>query len=97
MLNKLFAREILETCLTLGILHAVNDGVAIYHAASETDPEHYPAGWYVDDKEDIVSAIATDPEAISEIKPHLVKAGYPFEEREAFWENTYQNIFPDKN
>ena len=38
MLNKLFAREILETCLTLGILHAVNDGVVIYHAASETDP-----------------------------------------------------------
>lgn len=97
MLNKLFAREILETCLTLDILHAVNDGVAIYHAASETDPEHYPAGWYVDDKEDIVSAIATDPEATSEIKPHLVKAGYPFEEREAFWKNTYQNIFPDKN
>lgn len=30
MLNKIFAREILETCLTLGILHAVNDGVAIY-------------------------------------------------------------------
>lgn len=30
MLNKLFAREILETCLTLGIPHAVNDGVAIY-------------------------------------------------------------------
>lgn len=29
--------------------------------------------------------------------PHLVKAGYPFEEREAFWKNTYQNIFPDKN
>lgn len=86
MLNKIFAREILETCLTLGILHAVNDGVAIY-----------PAGWYVDDKEDIVSAIATDPEAISEIKPHLVKAGYPFEEREAFWKNTYQNIFSDKN
>ena len=80
-----------------GILHAVNDGVAIYHAASETDPEHYPAGWYVDNKEDIVSAIATDPEAISEIKPHLVKAGYPFEEREAFWKNTYQNIFSDKN
>lgn len=97
MLNKLFAREILETCLTLGILHAVNDGVAIYHAASETDPEHYPAGWYVDDKEDIVSAIATDPEAIKEIKPHLVKAGYPFEEREAFWKNTYLKVFPDKN
>jgi hypothetical protein len=30
MLNKIFAHEILETCLTLGILHAVNDGVAIY-------------------------------------------------------------------
>lgn len=86
-----------EPTKTLGILHAVNDGVAIYHAASETDPEHYPAGWYVDDKEDIVSAIATDPEAIREIKPHLVKAGYPFEEREAFWKNTYQNIFSDKN
>lgn len=57
----------------------------------------YPAGWYVDNKEDIVSAIATDPEAIREIKPYLVKAGYPFEEREAFWKNTYQNIFSDKN
>ena len=43
MLNKLFAREILETCLTLGILHAVNDGVAIYHAASETAL----SGWLV--------------------------------------------------
>lgn len=75
----------------------ISPNVAIYHAASETDPEHYPAGWYVDDKEDIVSAIATDPEAIREIKPHLVKAGYPFEEREAFWKNTYQNIFSDKN
>lgn len=53
--------------------------------------------FYVDDKEDIVSAIATDPEAIREIKPYLVKAGYPFEEREAFWKNTYQNIFPDKS
>lgn len=41
--------------------------------------------------------IATDPEAIREIKPYLVKAGYPFEEREAFWKNTYQNIFPDKS
>lgn len=82
---------------TYNVVVSVSMTVCIYHAASETDPEHYPAGWYVDDKEDIVSAIATDPEAISEIKPHLVKAGYPFEEREAFWKNTYQNIFPDKN
>ena len=38
MLNEIFAREILETCLTLGILHAVNDGVAIYKSRPGKSP-----------------------------------------------------------
>lgn len=97
MLNELFAREILETSIALGILQEMNGGVVIYHEASKEDPENLPAGWYIDDKNYTTFSIATDPEAISEIKPHLVKAGYPFEEREAFWKNTYQNIFSDKN
>lgn len=94
MLNELFAREILETCLTLNILQAFDDGVAVYHAASETDPEQYPSGWYIDSKDEVVHAIATDPEAIRELKPLLVEEGYQFDEREAFWENFLGNTAP---
>lgn len=97
MLNELFAREILETSIALGILQEMNGGVVIYHEASKEDPENLPAGWYIDDKNYTTFSIATDPEAIRELKPCLVEAGYQYEEREAFWKNTYQNIFPDKN
>ena len=35
MLNELFAREILETSIGLGILQEMNGGVVIYHEASK--------------------------------------------------------------
>lgn len=38
MLNELFAREILETSIALGILQEMNGGVVIYHEASKEDP-----------------------------------------------------------
>ena len=38
MLNELFAREILETSIALGILQEMNGGVGIYHEASKEDP-----------------------------------------------------------
>lgn len=94
MLNELFAREILETCLTLNILQSVDDGVTVYHAASETTPEQYPAGWYIDSKDEVAHAIATDPEAVRELKPLLVEEGYQFDERETFWENFLGNTAP---
>lgn len=40
MLNELFAREILETSIALGILQEMNGGVVIYHEASKEDPEN---------------------------------------------------------
>lgn len=89
MLNELFAREILETSIALGILQEMNGGVVIYHEASKEDPENLPAGWYIDDKNYTTFSIATDPEAIRELKPCLVEAGYQYEEREAFWENMF--------
>lgn len=82
MLNELFAREILETSIALGILQEMNGGVVIYHEASKEDPENLPAGWYIDDKDYTMFSIATDPEAIRELKPCLVEAGYQYEERE---------------
>ena len=42
MLNELFAREILETSIALGILQEINGGVVIYHEASKEDPENLP-------------------------------------------------------
>lgn len=81
MLNELFAREILETSIALGILQEMNGGVVIYHEASKEDPENLPAGWYIDDKDYTMFSIATDPEAIRELKPCLVEAGYQYEER----------------
>lgn len=94
MLNELFAREILETSIALGILQEMNGGVVIYHEASKEDPENLPAGWYIDDKNYTTFSIATDPEAIRELKPCLVEAGYQYEEREAFWENILGNTAP---
>lgn len=91
MLNELFAREILETSIALGILQEMNGGVVIYHEASKEDPENLPAGWYIDDKNYTTFSIATDPEAIRELKPCLVEAGYQYEEREAFWESILGN------
>lgn len=48
----------------------------------------------VDDKDYTMFSIATDPEAIRELKPCLVEAGYQYEEREAFWENILGNTAP---
>ena len=82
-----FAKEILETCLTLGILQAVGDGVAVYHAASKEDPENFPEGWYEDSKEEVIAAIMHDPEASICLREALVRAGYQYDEREKFWKD----------
>ena len=44
MLNELFAREILETSIGLGILQEMNGGVVIYHEASKKTPKISPPG-----------------------------------------------------
>lgn len=44
MLNELFAREILETSIALGILQEMNGGVVIYHEASKEDPKTFLPG-----------------------------------------------------
>lgn len=43
MLNELFAREILETSIALGVLQEINGGVVVYHEASKEDPDNLPA------------------------------------------------------
>lgn len=86
MLNEIFAREILETSIALGILQEMNGGVVIYHEASKEDPENFPAGWYIDDKDYTTFSIATDPEAVKCLKAPLKKGGYNFEERKEFWD-----------
>lgn len=87
MLNELFAREILETSIALGILQEMNGGIVIYHEASKEDPENLPAGWYIDDKDYTTFSIATDPEAVKYLKAPLKNSGYSFEERKAFWDS----------
>lgn len=74
MLNEIFAREILETSIALGILQEMNGGVVIYHEASKEDPENLPAGWYIDDKDYTTFSIANDPEAVKCLKAPLKKA-----------------------
>lgn len=59
MLSEIFAHEILETSIALGILQEMNGGVVIYHEASKEDPENFPAGWYIDDKDYTTSSMDT--------------------------------------
>lgn len=89
MLNEIFAREILETSIALGILQEMNGGVVIYHEASKEDPENLPAGWYIDDKDYTTFSIANDPEAVKCLKAPLKKGGYNFEERKEFWDSFF--------
>ena len=56
MIPLLFASEILETAIGLGILGESNGGVLIYRVASDIDPEDFPEGWYIDDKDTVASA-----------------------------------------
>lgn len=89
MLNEIFAREILETSIALGILQEMNGGIVIYHEASKEDPENLPAGWYIDDKDYTTFSIANDPEAVKCLKAPLKKGGYNFEERKEFWDSFF--------
>ena len=89
MLNELFAREILETSIGLGILQEMNGGMVIYHEASKENPENFPAGWYIDDKDYTAFSIATDKEAVKCLKTPLKKGGYNFEERKVFWNSFF--------
>lgn len=78
-----------ETSIALGILQEMNGGVVIYHEASKEDPENFPAGWYIDDKDYTTFSIANDPEAVKCLKAPLKKGGYNFEERKAFWDSFF--------
>ena len=89
MLNEIFAREILETSIALGILQEMNGGIVIYHEASKEDPENLPAGWYIDDKDYTTFSIANDPEAVKCLKAPLKKGGYNFKERKEFWDSFF--------
>lgn len=89
MLNEIFAREILETSIALGILQEMNGGVVIYHEASKEDPENLHAGWYIDDKAYTTFSIANDPEAVKCLKAPLKEGGYNFEERKEFWDSFF--------
>lgn len=94
MLNEIFAREILETSIALGILQEMNGGVVIYHEASKEDPENFPAGWYIDDKAYTTFSIANDPEAVKCLKAPLKEGGYNFEERKEFWDSFFNSKTP---
>lgn len=84
MLNEIFAREILETSIALGILQEMNGGVVIYHEASKEDPENLPAGWYIDDKDYTTFSIANDPEAVKCLKAPLKKAATTLRNAKSF-------------
>lgn len=59
-------RDIIDLSLKHGILQGVkNDYVIVYHEASETNPEQYPAGWYKDDYEIVVQELMRSDEGFN--------------------------------
>ena len=60
------AKELVDLCLQHDVLHGEpNKWIAIYHQASETNPEKYPEGWYQDDYEDTIHAVMCDDTAVN--------------------------------
>lgn len=57
--------ELINLCLDNNILQGEkNKWIAMYHAASETQPDSYPAGFYQDDYESVIHSLMNDDTAI---------------------------------
>ena len=53
-------KEIIDKCIEVGLLHEQDGGIFVYHQASISEPEKYPEGWYLDDKEDTIRGLMHD-------------------------------------
>lgn len=52
-----------------------DDWVIVYHAASETEPDKYPEGWYQDTYAEVVHSLQKDKSGIGIIVNAIRKAG----------------------
>lgn len=68
------AKELVDLCLQHNILQGeAGQWVAVYHEASQTQPEKYPKGWYKDDYELTIQSIMRDDDAINLLLQALSK------------------------
>lgn len=73
------AKELVDLCLDNHILYGVkNKWVAMYHEASETQPELYPEGYYNDDYEDVIQTLMRDDTAVKLLLDELSKENIIF-------------------
>lgn len=60
------AKELVDICLQHHILQGeTGKWIAVYHEASQIQPEEYPKGWYKDDYELTIQSIMRDDDAIT--------------------------------
>ena len=76
------AWELVECSLRNGVLSTVEqDGekyIPIYRNASESDPENYPEGWYLETKDAVIMEITQDEEGYRALVNGLWKKGIVF-------------------
>lgn len=80
------AKEIVAKCIEVGILQAHEGGIFVYHDASQTEPEKYPEGWYLDPEEDVVHSLMADAEGQRILLEALEEKGISMKHRIKYWD-----------
>ena len=82
----ILAKEIIDKCIEVGLLHEQDGGIFVYHQASISEPEKYPEGWYLDDKEDTIHDLMHDENGQQILLRELEKKGVSMQDRFEFWD-----------
>ncbi|RGC58441.1 hypothetical protein DXA92_07920 [Agathobaculum butyriciproducens] len=87
----IIAKEIVAKCIEVGILQAHDGGILVYHDASQTEPEKYPEGWYLDSEEDVVHSLMADAEGQRTLLEALEEKGVSMQYRIKYWDKMLNN------
>ncbi len=80
------AKEIVAKSIEVGILQAHDGDIFIYHDASQTEPEKYPEGWYLDPEEDVVHSLMADAEGQRILLEALEEKAVSMKHRIQYWD-----------
>ena len=85
----ILAKEIIDKCIEVGLVHEQNGGIFVYHQASISEPEKYPEGWYLDDKEDTIRGLMHDENGQQILLRELEKKGVSMRDRFDYWDKIF--------
>ena len=75
------AKRLVDLAVQYNVLSTQDSGILIYRNAG-SDPENYPEGWYLENKEDVYRDVMDDTEGQNALINALKEKGIDFAEEE---------------